>query len=296
VRLVLAKPGAGEAWLDAPAYETYGGLRGQLEVCWLPADDFTPPARQRLCFALERWAEDSARWLCVDIGGAGVVGSLVAASSRQPCAIVVTAADVFGRLLLYPDEVAAALARSQLLACANPTLLQPLEVFCPDQLGALAAARCVYVVRPTAGALAAPDRVAGDYVCTTGKLGMLDDLSELLDRIVAALRDSGATRWRHVGVVEPPALGRLLSLAALRGLADVFEATGVCSSQDYAAAVCGARLLLKPRGEVDTGLSVAEAQASGVRVSLPHDATPARATADGASLDCAAFARRLLAL
>jgi len=296
VRLVLAKSAPSDEWLDAAAHESYAGLRSHLEVLWLPADDFAPPARQRLGFALERVADATDRWLCFDIGGAAVVGSLVAAASRRPCATFVTAADVLGRLLLFPDECAAALSRSQLVACANPALLQPLAIFFPDRLSALLDAGRLSIVRPVARLAAQVRLDPADYVCTTGTLGELDDLSELAERVVAELCATGARRWRHIGLVDSRTVGRLASILALRGLSDAFEATGVCSAGVYAAHVRAARALLKPRGEVDTSLSVAEAERWGVPVRLPSEsgAPPQRFDADW--LAAGGLAHRLLAL
>ncbi|MEO8601158.1 MAG: hypothetical protein ABI629_01140 [bacterium] len=295
VRLVLAKPDGLGGMLDGVGRESYPGLKTQLDVSWLPSESFAPEARHQLSFAFERLAEDTARWLCFGVEASAFVGNVVARQAGTPCATVVVARDVLGRLMLHPDEIGATLTRSRHVFCANPGIIDLLRAFFVPEIAALVDQRRLAIVRPTCTASAAVQIDVADHVCTTGVLGLFEDLGELTERVAAEMRATQARRWLHVGTMHPRIAGRLAAALGVRGLAAHFDATGRCGAVDHERYVRSSLVLLKPRGELDTGLSLTEAGRWGLRVSLPAGAADSTDAHGLDELDAVGFATRLLA-
>ena len=270
VRVVLPKPDALGGLPDGVAIERHDSLGGEVDICWLPADTFDPGARHRLYFALERMAEDTARWACFGIGASAFVGSLVARRSGTPCATFVASRDVLGRSMMHPEEIAATLARSRRVFCGNGGVIDLLAASYEPEMRALVGEERLAVMRPECEATSAGAVIAkADHICTTGALGLYEDVAELTSRAVDEMRANAAKRWVHVGTIHPRVAGNLASALASRGLTGAFEATGRIAPSEYETLLRSSLCLLKPRGEVDTGLSIAEAHRWGVRVSLP---------------------------
>jgi hypothetical protein len=174
-------------------------------------------------------------------------------------------------MMMHPDEVAGALARSTRVFCSNPALVDVMAAFHPSEVAALLREARLEIARPTSAVSTDAHVAMADHVCTTGALGLFEDLAELSARVVAEMRATGATRWLHVGTVHPRTVAPLASALAMRGLTSAFDAIGRCDALEYERSVRSSLVLLKPRGEVDTAISVVEARRWGVRVSLPVD-------------------------
>src|SRR5262249_16135284 len=107
--------------------------------------------------------------------------------------------------------------------------------------------------------------------CTTGNINPLVDVAELLDRAVALMRDGVADRWLHAGTVDPNTLLHLSNRLVLLGMANNFALTGVMARSRYRCLIQGARMLVKPAGEVNTGIGAAEANAWQIPLSIPRE-------------------------
>ena len=288
--------------LYKPAREHYDSPNGILTVEWLPESDFNFANRDRLLHQLETLIvkEDVDRILAVGVRKAGFISAIAARLRQRSFAIVLTYGDAFESHLNVPQELDVVSESAKLLIAPNSFILQHVESF--------------YAIEDRAFRLETPapirdsdcfdaeenmryrDAVSGGrtYFCTTGNINPLVDVAELLDRAVGLMRDDVASRWIHVGTVEPNTLLHLSNRLVLLGMADKFALTDVLPRSRYKCIVQGARVIVKPAGEVNTGIGAVEANAWQVPLSTAVEypiraLKPYRPLSEAESLLCARF-------
>ncbi|MDX1382284.1 MAG: hypothetical protein R3190_01510 [Thermoanaerobaculia bacterium] len=234
-------------------------------VLW-PREIFEPSARERLLFALEGFVrkEGVDALAALDVARAGYVAAIAAGLQKRPFAALVRHADAYGHLLRAPTEVELVCRRADLVAAPNPALLDQLELF-HDIAGR---SFCVPVRVGDDGARdAGPDR--GSYLATTGVLDGSVDVWHLIDTMRDLMPRAAARSWCHVGAIAADVRADVDDRLASLGLAGSFEATGLLGYRDYERTLRAAKGLVKAHGQVDTGLSVLEANRWGLPTHVP---------------------------
>jgi hypothetical protein len=217
------------------------------------------------------------RVLAVGVRKAGFVSGIVARLRQKPFSAILTYRDAFERHLSAPQELDLVTETAKLLIAPNPFILQHLECF--YSLGDRAFwLETLPIVADAESSDPEDDlkyrsTISGGqtYLCTTGHINPLVDVAELLDRVVGFLREGVADRWIHAGTVEPNTLMHLSSRLVLLGMSDRFELTGILDRSRYRCLLQGARVVVKPGGQVDTGLGAIEANGWQIPLSIPPE-------------------------
>ena len=291
--------------LYKPAKEYYDSPNGLLTVEWLPEFDFNFANRDRLLHHLETLIvkECVDRILAVGVRKAGFISSIAARLREKLFGIVLTYSDAFESHLNVPQELDVVTEAAKLLIAPNPLILEHLGCFYP------LADRAFWLQTPPTildsecfdaeEDLRYRDATAGGqtYLCTTGNINPLVDVAELLDRAVGLMRDGVADRWIHVGTVDPNTLMHLSNRLVLLGMSDHFALTGVVARSRYKCLIQGARVIVKPAGEVNTGIGAVEANAWQIPLSTPAEypvlpLKPYLARPESESLHCSRSSRK----
>jgi len=281
VTMILPKPAAG-LHLYKPAREYYDSRNGRLDVEWLPDSEFSHGRRESLLYYLESLIvrENLDRILVVGVRRAGFVSAIAARLRGNPFSAILTYRDAFESHLNTPQELELVTETAKLLIAPNPSVLQHLDCF-------YAFAERAFWLEMLPVSVDAEDSeyspvkediryretvsAGRPYVCTTGDINPLVDVAELLDRVIGLMHEGVADRWIHVGTIEANTLLHLSSRLVLLGMLKDFALTGVVDRSCYRCLVQGARAVIKPRGEVDTGLGALEANRWEVPLSVPPE-------------------------
>jgi hypothetical protein len=265
--------------LYKPATEYYDSKNGRLAVEWLPAADFGHNGRENLLHYLETLIvrEDVEHILAVGVRKAGFISSIAARLRGKHFSAILTYRDAFECHLNTPHELDLVTEAAKFLIAPNPFVLQHLECF--YSLGDRA---CWLETLPhdldsefidLEEDLRYRETVSQGqtYLCTTGHISALVDVGELLDRVTRLMHESGADRWIHVGTMDPNTLVHLSNRLALLGMTNHFSLTDILDRSRYRCLVQGARVVVKPAGEVDTGVGAIEANGWEVPLSVPPE-------------------------
>ena len=278
VTTVLPKPSAGLS-LYKPAREYYESQNGRLAVEWLPVSDFSHGTRESLLHYLESLiAEQNVdRILAVGVRKAGFVSGIAARLRGKLFSAILTYRDAFEDHLNAPHELDFVTETAKLLIAPNSFIFQHLEcfykfgdrAFCLEMLPRIVDSESLHLeedlrYRETVSA-------GHTYLCTTGDINPRVDVAELLDRVVGLLQEGVADRWVHVGTMDPNTLMHLSSRLVLLGILKNFALTGFVDRSRYRCLVQGARVVVKPGGEVDTGVGAIEANGWEIPLSVPPE-------------------------
>lgn len=278
VTMVLPKPSAGVS-LYKIATEYYNSSNARLVVEWLPAEEFSHGRRESLLHYVESLIanQNVDRILAVGVRKAGFVSGIAAQLRKKVFSVILTYRDAFEGHLNVPQEVEFVTETAKLVIAPNPSVLQHLECFYSFGNRALWLEMMPAVVDSESLQLAEDLRYrenisAGQtYLCTTGDINPRVDVAELLDRVVALMQKGIAGFWVHVGTVFPNTLIHLSSRLVLLGMLKNFALSGVVERSCYRCLVQGARVVVKPRGEVDTGIGAIEANTWEIPLSVPSE-------------------------
>jgi hypothetical protein len=278
VTTVLPKPSAGLS-LYKPAREYYESQNGRLAVEWLPIADFSNGRRESLLHNLEGLIakEDLNRILAVGVRKAGFVSAIAARLRGKLFSAILTYRDAFESHLNAPHELDLVTETARLLIAPNPFVLEHLGCFYNfgdraywlEMLPTIANSECFHLEED----LSYRETISASqpYLCTTGDINPRVDVAELLDRVVGLMHEGVAEQWVHVGTTDPNTLMHLSSRLVLLGLLKKFALTGVVDRSRYRCLVQGARVVVKPAGEVDTGVGAIEANGWEIPLSVPPD-------------------------
>ena len=275
---LLPKPSAGLS-LYKPAREYYDSQSGRLAVEWLPATDFSHNGRETLLHYLETLIvrEDVKHILAIGVRKAGFVSSIAARLRGKLFSAILTYSDAFECHLNAPYELDLVTEAATFLIAPNPFVLQHLECFYSlgdrafwlETLPNFLDSECIDLEED----LRYRETVSRGqtYLCTTGNISPLVDVAELLDRVAGLMHESVADRWIHVGTMDPNTLMHLSSRLALLGMTNLFALTDILDRSCYRCVIQGARVIVKPAGEVDTGVGALEAKGWQVPLSVPPE-------------------------
>jgi hypothetical protein len=265
--------------LYKPAIEHYDSKGGRLAVEWLPATDFSHNGRESLLHYLETLIvrEDVKHILAVGVRKAGFVSGIAARLRGKLFSAILTYRDAFECHLNAPYELDLVTEAAKFLIAPNPFVLQHLECFYSlgdrafwlEMLPNLLDSKRINLeedlrYRETVS-------LGRTYLCTTGNISPLVDVAELLDRVIGLMHENVADRWIHVGTVDSNTLMHLSSRLSLLGMTDKFALTGILDRSCYRCVIQGARVIVKPAGEVDTGVGALEANGWQIPLSVPPE-------------------------
>lgn len=265
--------------LYKPATEYYDSKNGRLAVEWLPAADFSHNGRESLLHYLETLIvrEDVKHILAVGVHKAGFVSGIAAQLRGKLFSAILTYRDAFECHLDAPYELDLVTEAAKFLIAPNPFVLQHLECFYSlegralwlEMLPNLLDSECIDLEED----LRYRENVSRGqtYLCTTGNISPLVDVAELLDRVIGLMHEGVADRWIHVGTMDSNTLVHLSSRLTLLGMTNNFALTGVIDRSCYRCLVQGARVVVKPAGEVDTGVGAIEANGWEIPLSVPPE-------------------------
>jgi len=272
VTLISPKPSSAFP-TPGSATETVNHKDGRLALEWWPNEEFRTAQRSRLCFRMEQLFSQKKvdRVLSIGVRQCGFTAVVASRLARISASVFVTYHDAFDGLLKAPHELETVVRFADHIIGTNPEVLSHLLRFYDtvDRGVLLDSRACIRELALPEGEMD-PEEESHDGVVTTGQLNHSVHLPELLDRVQQAWAEDGVSTWKHAGTVAPETLLQLFRLMTSMGLQDSFSTTGVMSRLRYAQVVRGARRFIRLDGERDTNLAAYEAEAAGIRVSVPE--------------------------
>lgn len=257
--------------LPQASREDYSKSSGVLHVEWWPSHIFSHKSRVQLLFEIEAFAELNSidTIFAYGLRSCAYVGSVAARQRQIRCYPILYYDDAFEHHLNTPQEIDFIVNHGDTVLVTNKYIRRHLQAFYPE---------CNFQVVSVAPSLAdghlyesilAEGVNTGSDLVTTGMLTSLCNINELLECVAEAVHTNAINSWRHLGLAEPEVISRLPVHLAYYGLTNKFSLTGKLSRPAFLRELANAKTLYKCAGQVDTGLSVLEANQLSIASSVP---------------------------
>lgn len=267
----------------ATAIEEYKTANHKLTVESWPVSDFSIANRQVLLHKLEQKLVSGEYSRLVSFGcyETGVSSAIACRLTDTKLACYLTYSDAFEHHLSNPSEFELVCNSADILLSSNPNVFRhlsayhnvPKSMYCVENVSELFILEDDFVLDEYRSYV---DKVSNGerFVITTGRIGRLNYVGEMCDYISALMVNGKIKHWVHAGKFDQKNILEITKAICISGLEEKMTVTGSVNRSRLRALMVRAEILVKPGGEIETGISVIEAKKAGIPVSVYFDFPP----------------------